>query len=51
MVISYEWQVRKSIVALFNTGVDYASALALVKKDDRHFQTHFLNHVAKSRET
>ena len=51
MVISYEWQVRKSIVALFNTGVDYASALAHVKKDDRHFQIHFLNHVAKSKET
>jgi hypothetical protein len=51
MVISYEWQVRKSIVALLNTGVDYASALAQVKKDDRHFQTHFLNHVAKSKET
>ena len=50
MVISYDWQVRKSIVALFKTGVDYASALAQVEKDDRHFQIHFLNHVAKPRE-
>ena len=51
MVISYEWQVRKSIVALLNTGVDCASALTMVKKDERHFQTDFLNHVAKSKES
>jgi hypothetical protein len=51
MVISYEWQVRKSIVALLNTGVDCTSALAFVKKDDRHFQIHFLHNVAKFKGT
>ena len=37
MVMSYDWQVRKAVVALLNSGMDYASALAQVKNDDRHF--------------
>ena len=50
MVVSYDWQVRKAVGALLNSGMNYASALAQVKKDDRHFQLHFLNHVAMSRD-
>ena len=37
-------------MARLDSGVDYATSLSMVKKDDRHFQTHFLNHVAKSKE-
>ena len=45
-VIAYEYQFRKGVIELMNSGVDFWSAVLQMKGDAKHYQIHFLHQVA-----
>ena len=45
-VITYEYQFRRGVIQLMNSGVDFWSAFLQMKGDAKHYQIHFLHQVA-----